>query len=260
MDPVEGADGDHGFSDGRTDRAKNRLHGLRLGCKITFAGDPHGIIGDASQDAYVCGRLTPILPIMSGNKITMAGGRFAGAFGSHHSLYRRRRHGPRTSGARPCAYSAQPWRNLSGGKKKDCLERSPGRRKAFNQTGNWLPDETLAAFRNTWVGIKGPVDHPVGGGIVRSTWRFARSLTFTCASALFAGSKASVTRQNPGAVDMVIFRENTGTSTRASNSLPVHRKRKKCSTSWRKNSRKSSTRSASERRKRRGISAHGRFE
>ena len=37
--------------------------------------------------------------------------------------------------------------------------------KAFNETGNWLPDETLEAFREYLVGIKGPLTTPVGGGI-----------------------------------------------------------------------------------------------
>src|SRR5678816_3796224 len=37
--------------------------------------------------------------------------------------------------------------------------------KAFNATGNWLPEETLAAFRQYLVGIKGPLTTPVGGGI-----------------------------------------------------------------------------------------------
>src|SRR5262245_45744321 len=37
--------------------------------------------------------------------------------------------------------------------------------KSFNQNGNWLPDETLDAFRELRVGIKGPLTTPVGGGI-----------------------------------------------------------------------------------------------
>src|SRR5512135_2803707 len=37
--------------------------------------------------------------------------------------------------------------------------------KAFNQTGNWLPDETVAAFKELIVGIKGPLTTPIGGGI-----------------------------------------------------------------------------------------------
>jgi isocitrate dehydrogenase len=37
--------------------------------------------------------------------------------------------------------------------------------KAFNATGSWLPDDTLDAFREYLVGIKGPLTTPVGGGI-----------------------------------------------------------------------------------------------
>jgi len=37
--------------------------------------------------------------------------------------------------------------------------------KAFNQTGNWLPDETVEAFRKYLIGIKGPLTTPIGGGI-----------------------------------------------------------------------------------------------
>ena len=37
--------------------------------------------------------------------------------------------------------------------------------KAFNQFNNWLPDETVEAFRKYLVGIKGPLTTPVGGGI-----------------------------------------------------------------------------------------------
>src|SRR5262249_58322915 len=37
--------------------------------------------------------------------------------------------------------------------------------KAFNRTGNWLPDETVTAFKEYVVGIKGPLTTPIGGGI-----------------------------------------------------------------------------------------------
>ena len=37
--------------------------------------------------------------------------------------------------------------------------------KAYNETGNWLPDETVEAFREYLIGIKGPLTTPVGGGI-----------------------------------------------------------------------------------------------
>src|SRR5262249_23293212 len=52
-----------------------------------------------------------------------------------------------------------------GGKRKiGWLEVLAGQ-KAFDQTGNWLPDATLDAFRTYLVGIKGPLTTPVGGGI-----------------------------------------------------------------------------------------------
>src|ERR1700720_2175415 len=37
--------------------------------------------------------------------------------------------------------------------------------KAFNETGSWLPDETVATFREYLIGIKGPLTTPIGGGI-----------------------------------------------------------------------------------------------
>src|SRR5689334_25150153 len=52
-----------------------------------------------------------------------------------------------------------------GGKRKiEWLEVLAGE-KSFNKTGNWLPDETLDAFRKYLVGIKGPLKTTVGGGI-----------------------------------------------------------------------------------------------
>src|SRR5215471_15579042 len=53
---------------------------------------------------------------------------------------------------------------FKGSKKISWMEVLAGE-KAFNKTGSWLPDETLAAFREYLVGIKGPLTTPVGGGI-----------------------------------------------------------------------------------------------
>jgi len=82
--------------------------------------------------------------------------------------------------------------------------------KAFNKTGNWLPDETLAAFRQHLVGIKGPLTTPVGGGI-RSLNVALRQLLdlYVCLRPVrwFKGVPSPVKR--PGDCDMVIFRENT---------------------------------------------------
>ena len=51
------------------------------------------------------------------------------------------------------------------GKKKVIWKEVLAGEKAFNKTGSWLPDETLAAFNEYLVGIKGPLTTPVGGGI-----------------------------------------------------------------------------------------------
>jgi isocitrate dehydrogenase len=82
--------------------------------------------------------------------------------------------------------------------------------KAFNQTGNWLPDATVDAFKEFLVGIKGPLTTPVGGGI-RSLNVALRQLLdlYVCLRPVryFRGVPSPVKR--PEAVDMVIFRENT---------------------------------------------------
>ena len=82
--------------------------------------------------------------------------------------------------------------------------------KAFKLTNNWLPDETVAAFKEYLVGIKGPLTTPVGGGI-RSLNVALRQLLdlYVCLRPVryFRGVPSPVKR--PEAVDMVIFRENT---------------------------------------------------
>lgn len=82
--------------------------------------------------------------------------------------------------------------------------------KAFNKTGNWLPDETLAAFNEYLVGIKGPLTTPVGGGIRSLNVALRQILDlYVCLRPVrwFEGTPSPV--KNPGAVDMTIFRENT---------------------------------------------------
>jgi len=82
--------------------------------------------------------------------------------------------------------------------------------KAFNETGSWLPDETVTAFQDRFVGIKGPLTTPVGGGI-RSLNVALRQIMdlYACVRPVrwFEGVPSPV--KNPGDVDMVIFRENT---------------------------------------------------
>jgi isocitrate dehydrogenase len=82
--------------------------------------------------------------------------------------------------------------------------------KAFNETGNWLPDETVDAFRDHLIGIKGPLTTPVGEGF-RSLNVALRQLLdlYVCLRPVrwFTGVPSPV--KHPELVDMVIFRENT---------------------------------------------------
>ena len=82
--------------------------------------------------------------------------------------------------------------------------------KAFDQTGNWLPDETLDAFRTYLVGIKGPLTTPIGGGIRSLNVALRQILDlYVCLRPVrwFQGVPSPV--KAPEKVDMVIFRENT---------------------------------------------------
>jgi isocitrate dehydrogenase len=82
--------------------------------------------------------------------------------------------------------------------------------KAYNKTGSWLPDETVDAFRQYLVGIKGPLTTPVGGGIRSLNVALRQTLDlYVCLRPVrwFTGVPSPV--RNPQEVDMVIFRENT---------------------------------------------------
>ncbi len=82
--------------------------------------------------------------------------------------------------------------------------------KSFDRFGSWLPDETVQAFNEYLVGIKGPLTTPIGGGI-RSLNVALRQLLdlYVCLRPVrwFKGVPSPVKR--PEKVDMVIFRENT---------------------------------------------------
>ena len=96
-----------------------------------------------------------------------------------------------------------------GARKIEWLEVLAGE-KAFNQTGNWLPDATLQAFREYLVGIKGPLTTPIGGGIRSLNVALRQELDlYVCQRPVryFSGIESPV--KHPELVDMVIFRENT---------------------------------------------------
>ncbi len=82
--------------------------------------------------------------------------------------------------------------------------------KAFKETGDWLPDKTVEAFREHLIGIKGPLTTPVGGGIRSLNVALRQILDlYVCLRPVrwFTGVPSPVL--HPEKVDMVIFRENT---------------------------------------------------
>lgn len=82
--------------------------------------------------------------------------------------------------------------------------------KAFDQFDEWLPDETVRAFKEFIVGIKGPLTTPIGGGIRSLNVALRKMLDlYVCLRPIryFEGVPSPV--KKPGDVDMVIFRENT---------------------------------------------------
>ena len=97
-----------------------------------------------------------------------------------------------------------------GGERKVEWKEVLAGQKAFDITGSWLPDETVEAFKEYRIGIKGPLTTPVGGGI-RSINVALRQLLdlYVCLRPVkyFAGVPSPV--KAPELIDMVIFRENT---------------------------------------------------
>lgn len=82
--------------------------------------------------------------------------------------------------------------------------------KAFKETGDWLPEETIKAFSEYLIGIKGPLTTPIGGGFRSLNVAIRQILDlYVCLRPVrwFKGVPSPVKR--PELVDMVIFRENT---------------------------------------------------
>ncbi len=97
-----------------------------------------------------------------------------------------------------------------GGKRKIEWKEVYAGELAHKKFDNWLPDETVEAFREYLVGIKGPLTTPVGGGIRSLNVALRQMLDlYTCLRPVryFAGTPSPV--KAPEKVNMVIFRENT---------------------------------------------------
>jgi isocitrate dehydrogenase len=97
-----------------------------------------------------------------------------------------------------------------GGSRKIVWKEVFAGENSFNKFGEWLPDETVNAFKEYLVGIKGPLTTPVGGGIRSLNVALRQILDlYVCLRPVkyVAGVPSPV--KKPGDVDMVIFRENT---------------------------------------------------
>lgn len=97
-----------------------------------------------------------------------------------------------------------------GGERKMIWVEVLAGEKAYHQLGTWLPEETVQAFRDYLVGIKGPLTTPIGGGIRSLNVALRKALDlYVCLRPVryFTGVPSPVKR--PQDVDMVIFRENT---------------------------------------------------
>src|SRR5512144_2394592 len=96
------------------------------------------------------------------------------------------------------------------GKKKIAWAEVYAGEKAFTKFNNWLPDETVAAFKEYLFGIKGPPTTPIGGGIRSLNVALRQMLDlYVCLRPVrwFKGVPSPV--KTPEKIDMVIFRENT---------------------------------------------------
>jgi isocitrate dehydrogenase len=101
-------------------------------------------------------------------------------------------------------------RRAYGGDRKIVWQEVLAGQKAKDKVDNWLPNETVAAFKQYRVGIKGPLTTPVGGGIRSLNVALRQTLDlYVCLRPVryFAGVPSPV--KSPEKIDMVIFRENT---------------------------------------------------
>lgn len=117
--------------------------------------------------------------------------------------------GPDVTAAMQSVVNAAIEKTYRSGKKVIWKEVFAGE-KAFQRTGEWLPQETLNAFSEYVVGIKGPLTTPVGGGIRSLNVALRKDLDlYVCLRPVryFQGINAPVTQ--PEKIDVTIFRENT---------------------------------------------------
>ncbi len=117
--------------------------------------------------------------------------------------------GPDIWAASERVFDAAVQKAYGGARKISWMEVYAGE-ESFKRFNNWLPDDTVEAFREFLVGIKGPLTTPIGGGIRSLNVALRQMLDlYVCLRPVqyFTGVPSPVKR--PEKVDMVIFRENT---------------------------------------------------
>ncbi|MFM9147204.1 MAG: NADP-dependent isocitrate dehydrogenase, partial [Verrucomicrobiota bacterium] len=147
--------------------------------------------------------------VPSGEKVSISGGKLQ--VPSHPILpfIRGDGTGPDIWAASERVFDAAVAKAYGGSRKVAWMEVFAGE-ESFKRFNTWLPDDTVEAFREFLVGIKGPLTTPVGGGIRSLNVALRQQLDlYVCLRPVqwFTGVPSPV--KNPGKVDMVIFRENT---------------------------------------------------
>lgn len=147
--------------------------------------------------------------VPSGEKVSISGGKLQVPSNPILPFIRGDGTGPDIWAASERVFDAAVAKAYGGSRKVSWMEVFAGE-ESFKRFNTWLPDDTVEAFREFLVGIKGPLTTPVGGGI-RSLNVALRQLLdlYVCLRPVqyFQGVPSPVKR--PEKVDMVIFRENT---------------------------------------------------
>src|SRR5688572_25605355 len=145
----------------------------------------------------------------AGGKITISGGKLTVPENPVIPFIRGDGTGPDIWAASERVFNAAVKKAYAGKRKISWLEVFAGE-ESFKKFNNWLPDDTIEAFKDYLVGIKGPLTTPVGGGIRSLNVALRQMLDlYVCLRAVqyFTGVPSPV--KHPEKVEMVIFRENT---------------------------------------------------
>lgn len=147
--------------------------------------------------------------VPSGEKITISGGNLTVPANPIVPFIRGDGTGPDIWASSVRVFDAAVEKAYQGSRKISWMEVFAGE-ESFKRFNNWLPDDTVEAFKEFLVGIKGPLTTPVGGGIRSLNVALRQMLDlYVCLRPVqyFSGVPSPV--KHPEKVDMIIFRENT---------------------------------------------------